>query len=91
MTPGGTSGGGRAGAAVGPRGGGGGAALGPGPPRGCILQGGCTAQTTARRKWSGRVAMTRTTVPGTNDQLRQSWRTTGDNVEKAVEPGYRGS
>jgi hypothetical protein len=83
----GTSGGPRAGAAAGPRGGGV-ATLGPGPledaPEGAT-------QMTAQRKWPGTVAMTRTTVPDTNDRLRLSWRMTEGNVEAAVEPSYRGS
>jgi hypothetical protein len=53
----------------------------------CILHGGCTEG----QKWSGRVAVTRTTTPGMNDQSRRSWRMTGGNVEKVVEPDYRGS
>jgi hypothetical protein len=48
-------------------------------------------QTTTRRKWPGRVAVMRTTVTGTNDQLRLSWRTIGGTVETAIEPSYRGS
>jgi hypothetical protein len=30
-------------------------------------------------------------VPGTKDQSRRSWRTTGGTVETMVEPGYHGS
>jgi hypothetical protein len=48
-------------------------------------------QTTMRTKWSGRLAVTRTTVPGRNDKSRWSWRTTGGTVEVGVEPGCRGS
>jgi hypothetical protein len=35
--------------------------------------------------------VTRMTVVDTNDQSRQSWRMTGGNMEKEVEPGYHGS
>jgi hypothetical protein len=44
-----------------------------------------TSQTTTRRKWPGRVVVTRTMVPGTNDHSRRSLRTTGGNVENEVE------
>jgi hypothetical protein len=44
-----------------------------------------------RRKWSGRVAVTRTTVLCRNDQSKRSWRTSGGSVDTGVEPGCRGS
>jgi hypothetical protein len=34
-------------------------------------------QMMTRRKWPGRLAVTRTMVPGRNDQSRQSWRMIG--------------
>jgi hypothetical protein len=49
------------------------------PPEGCI---GGRDTNDGAEKVAGRVGVTRTMVPGTNDQLRRSWRTTGGNVKK---------
>jgi hypothetical protein len=38
-----------------------------------------------------KVVVMRMMVPGTNKRSRRSWRTTGGNVEKAVESGYHGN